>query len=177
MLRFLWVFSKGLFGFFQPLRVIVDPVLVDRIDDILNNKSSEKEETLRRVFNGVRNYVQEEITKSLNEFCNKVCLGRVTHNHVHYYDNGRLFKIVFLMFLPKQWKAGNFLIMLSSYIQGLEAFMVTMKSPIIWDRKRKQIWSYGCWVLTWKGFSKFTLLHLSLPMHWLICKEWYLSMW
>ncbi|XP_078323651.1 rho guanine nucleotide exchange factor 11-like isoform X5 [Crassostrea virginica] len=58
-----------------PLRVSVDPVLVERIDEFLNNKSSEKEETLRRVFNGVRNYVQEEITKSLNEFHNKVCLG------------------------------------------------------------------------------------------------------
>ena len=102
-----YVFSeylvKSFLGFFQPLRVNVDPVLVERIDEFLNNKSSEKEEPLRRVFNGVRNYVQEEITKSLNEFRNKVCLGRVTHNHVHlYYDNGRLFKIVFLMFLPKQ---------------------------------------------------------------------------
>lgn len=63
------------FFFFQPLKVEVDPVLVERIDEILNSKSSEKDDVLRTVFNGARNYVQAEISNSLQEFRSKLCLG------------------------------------------------------------------------------------------------------
>eukprot|EP00105_Crassostrea_gigas_P014163 XP_011430726.1 PREDICTED: rho guanine nucleotide exchange factor 11 isoform X29 [Crassostrea gigas] len=58
-----------------PLKVEVDPVLVERIDEILNSKSSEKDDVLRTVFNGARNYVQAEISNSLQEFRSKLCLG------------------------------------------------------------------------------------------------------
>lgn len=63
------------FFFFQPLKVEVDPSLVERIDEILNSKSSEKDDVLRTVFNGARNYVQAEISNSLQEFRSKLCLG------------------------------------------------------------------------------------------------------
>lgn len=73
------------FFFFQPLKVEVDPVLVDRIDDVLNSKASEKDDILRTVFNGARNYVQAEISNSLQEFRSKLCLGmtvkcQIDHN-------------------------------------------------------------------------------------------------
>ncbi|XP_056012873.1 rho guanine nucleotide exchange factor 12-like isoform X38 [Ostrea edulis] len=58
-----------------PLKVKIDQALVDRIDDSLNFKSSEKEDLMRTIFNGARNFVQMEISNSLQEFRSKLSLG------------------------------------------------------------------------------------------------------
>lgn len=63
------------FFFFQLLKVEVDLVFVERIDEIFNSKLLEKDDVLRIVFNGARNYVQVEILNSLQEFRSKLCLG------------------------------------------------------------------------------------------------------
>ncbi|XP_061164876.1 rho guanine nucleotide exchange factor 11-like isoform X10 [Saccostrea echinata] len=58
-----------------PLKVNVDQGLVERINETFNSKSSEKEDILRTVFNGARNFVQTEISNSLQGFCSKLGLG------------------------------------------------------------------------------------------------------
>ncbi|XP_062571786.1 rho guanine nucleotide exchange factor 11-like isoform X7 [Saccostrea cucullata] len=58
-----------------PLKVNVDQGLVERINETFNSKASEKEDILRTVFNGARNFVQTEISNSLQGFCSKLGLG------------------------------------------------------------------------------------------------------
>lgn len=68
------------FILFQPLRVnIEDPSVIAQIDLVLGSKS-DKEDSLRMVFQFARHIAQNEISELLADFRNKRALGK----HIYY---------------------------------------------------------------------------------------------